>query len=58
MTQEELARRANFDVTGLRRIETGKVDPLWSTVLRLSAALGREPGEVVALADRIRAEAG
>lgn len=54
MTQEELARRAQFDVVGLRRIENGLVDPMWSTVRRLAAALEVDPGEVVALADEIR----
>lgn len=54
MTQEELARRARFDVVGLRRIENGSVDPMWSTVRRVAAALGIEAGEVIALADEIR----
>ena len=55
MTQEELARRAGFDVTGLRRIETGKVDPMWGTIRRLADALEVAPIRVIERAEEIRA---
>ena len=56
MTQEELARRADFDVTSLRKIEAGKVDPLWSSIRRLAAAMEIRPQEVIKLAEEVQGE--
>ena len=39
-TQSELARRAGIDQADLSRIERGATDPRWSTVNRISQALG------------------
>jgi len=39
-TQTELARRAQIDQGDLSRIERGETDPRWSTVNKISAALG------------------
>jgi transcriptional regulator with XRE-family HTH domain len=39
-TQSELAQRARIDQGDLSRIERGSTDPRWSTVNRISAALG------------------
>jgi predicted transcriptional regulator len=40
LTQTELAKRAGIHQGDLSRIERGECDPRWSTVQRLSAALG------------------
>ena len=40
-TQSELARRAGIDQGDLSRIESGQSDPRWSTVTRISTALGQ-----------------
>ena len=40
LTQTELAKRAGIHQGDLSRIERGECDPRWSTVQRISAALG------------------
>lgn len=40
LTQEELARRCGMTVGGLARIEQGKAEPGWLTVIAIAAALG------------------
>jgi transcriptional regulator with XRE-family HTH domain len=40
LTQADLARRVGIDPTYLRRIENGKHDPPFSTVVRLATAVG------------------
>jgi transcriptional regulator with XRE-family HTH domain len=40
MTQEGLARAAQLSVSSVAKLERGGMDPSWSTVLRLAAALG------------------
>lgn len=40
LTQDELAEQAGIDQGDLSRIERGEIDPRWSTVQKLSAALG------------------
>lgn len=39
-SQTELAKRAQIDQADLSRIESGGTDPRWSTVNRISTALG------------------
>ena len=39
-SQEELARRSRVDQGDISRIEAGITDPRWSTVRRISEALG------------------
>ncbi len=40
LTQIELAQQAGIDQGDLSRIERGEIDPRWSTVQKLSVALG------------------
>lgn len=42
MSQEKLARKANFNSQYLSKIERGRVTPLYSTVETLCDALGVE----------------
>jgi transcriptional regulator with XRE-family HTH domain len=39
---QELAARAGISASQLSRIERGRHDPSWSTIVRLFAALGKE----------------
>lgn len=43
LTQAELARRMGRDQTYIARVEGGKRDPRWETVLDFARALGLEP---------------
>ncbi len=49
MTQEQLARTAGISLRQMVRIEKNEVEPRFSTILKLAAALKAEPSE---LADR------
>jgi predicted transcriptional regulator len=40
MTQQGLAVAAGLSVSFVGKLEAGKVDPSWSTVIRLARALG------------------
>lgn len=40
LTQEALARAANLALSTIAKMETRAIDPEWSTVQRLSRALG------------------
>jgi transcriptional regulator with XRE-family HTH domain len=40
MTQQGLAVAAGLSVSFVGKLEAGKVDPTWSTVIRLARALG------------------
>lgn len=55
LTQEAVAHRADLDTTTVSRIERALLDPLWSTIERMADGLGVAPLEVVALAERLRA---
>ena len=46
MTQEGLARAADITVAGYRKIEYGQVNPTWTTVGRIAAALGLSLAEL------------
>jgi transcriptional regulator with XRE-family HTH domain len=47
MTQEQLARTAGISSRQLVRIESNKVEPRFSTILKLAGALGVEPSTLV-----------
>jgi transcriptional regulator with XRE-family HTH domain len=47
MTQEQLARAAGISARQLLRIEKNEVEPRFSTILTLAAALKVEPSELV-----------
>jgi transcriptional regulator with XRE-family HTH domain len=56
-SQEELASRADIHITAIGGLERGVRNPSYSTLVRLSQALGMKPGELVTLADEIREKA-
>ena len=47
MTQQDLAELASLTVSTISRIEAGKEEARFSTVKKLAAALGVEPGALV-----------
>lgn len=53
-SQEELASRADIHITAIGGLERGVRNPSYSTLVRLSAALGMQPGELVSLGDELR----
>jgi len=54
MTQEDLAHRAETDLTQVGGVERGVRNPSYTTLLRLAGALGTSVGELTTLADRLR----
>jgi transcriptional regulator with XRE-family HTH domain len=52
ITQEELAYKANLTISGMARIERGRSNPGWTTVLAIAGALG------ITLQDLARATEG
>jgi transcriptional regulator with XRE-family HTH domain len=54
-TQEALAHDAGLTVNALSRIERGRANPAWTTVLQIADALGLSLSE---LARRVDDEAG
>lgn len=52
LSQEELAKKAGISRVAITRLETGKVDARFQTVRKLAAALGVEPTELTAEAER------
>ena len=46
-TQERLAREAGISQKALSKIENDDVEPRFSTIIRLAAALGVDPSEFV-----------
>jgi transcriptional regulator with XRE-family HTH domain len=56
LSQEALADAADIHITHLGGLERGVRNPSYATLLRLSKALGIEPGELVGLADELRSE--
>ena len=57
LTQEQLAEGAATDLTQIGGIERGIRNPSYTTLMRIAGALEQPLGEVVALADRIAADA-
>lgn len=47
LTQEELAQRSGVAEATISRIETGQQEARISTIRKLAAALGVEPGELI-----------
>lgn len=54
MTQEDLAHRAETDLTQVGGVERGVRNPSYTTLLRLAGALDTSVGELTTLADRLR----
>jgi transcriptional regulator with XRE-family HTH domain len=54
LSQEELADAAGMHVTHVGGLERGVRNPSYTTLVRLSRALGVEPGGLVSVADEIR----
>jgi transcriptional regulator with XRE-family HTH domain len=53
LTQRDLARSADMNVTQISHIERGRANPAWGTVKRIAAALGLPVSEVAARAERL-----
>jgi transcriptional regulator with XRE-family HTH domain len=53
MSQEDLAHQADVHPTWVSHLESGRNNPSWATVQRLSQALGVKLSEVAALAEKI-----
>lgn len=53
MSQEELAEAAGTDLTQVGGIERGVRNPSYTTLLRLSGALGTSVGKLTTLADQL-----
>jgi transcriptional regulator with XRE-family HTH domain len=47
LTQQQLAQRAASDYTYISRVERGRIDIGWSTLLRLLRALDASLGDLV-----------
>jgi transcriptional regulator with XRE-family HTH domain len=54
LSQEQLAERAGTDLTQIGGIERGVRNPSYTTLVRLAAALEKNAGEIVSLADELR----
>jgi transcriptional regulator with XRE-family HTH domain len=53
LTQEQLADRADTDLTQIGGLERGTRNPSYATLVRLAAALDTTVGSITTLADRI-----
>jgi transcriptional regulator with XRE-family HTH domain len=53
LTQEELAERVNFHESYISVIESGRRNPTWVTVLKISHGLGTRPAELIRRADEL-----
>lgn len=58
LSQEQLAERAETDLTQVGGVERGVRNPSYTTLLRLATALETSVGELTTLADRLRGRAG
>ncbi len=56
LTQRELARAADINVTWLSHIEAGRPNPAWGTVARIAAALDAPISEIARRSERLDAE--
>lgn len=56
LTQEQLAERAETDLTQIGGIERGTRNPSYATLVRVAGGLEKRLGEIVSLADRLAAE--
>ena len=48
LSQRDLAEKAGVNAVTIARLEGGKQEPTFRTIRKLAAALGVEPGELVA----------
>ncbi len=55
LTQEALANQVEMHPTWISRLESGEHDPAWSTVQRISKALGVSTAELAARAETLGA---
>jgi transcriptional regulator with XRE-family HTH domain len=53
LTQEALARKADIHSTWISHVESGRINPTFGNVVRLSKGLGMELSELVARAEEI-----
>jgi DNA-binding XRE family transcriptional regulator len=53
MTQERLAHAADISMVTLARIETGRTDPRWTTLVQISEALGVDMAQLGAAATHL-----
>jgi transcriptional regulator with XRE-family HTH domain len=53
MSQEELAAEADLHPTWISHLESGRGNPAWGTVRRISSALDVRVSELAALAERL-----
>lgn len=53
LTQEGLAQKAEIHSTWISHIESGRINPTFGNVVRLSKALGMKLSELVARAEEI-----
>lgn len=53
LTQEELARRADLDPPHLAAVESGRRNPTWGTVRRISYALDLPLPELIRRAEEV-----
>lgn len=51
LSQEELGHRADIHPTWISHLESGRTNPAWGTVVRLSEALEMELSELASLAE-------
>lgn len=56
LTQRELAQAADTNETWISHIESGRTNPAWGTVARISAALGVSISELATRAEDIEAD--
>jgi transcriptional regulator with XRE-family HTH domain len=56
LSQEELAARAEVEVSLVARIEAGEADPTWGDARRIAAALGSSVDRLAALVEELEAE--
>jgi transcriptional regulator with XRE-family HTH domain len=54
ITQEALAFSSNVTVSALSRIERGRSNPVWTTLVALAEALDVTPAELIAIAEDAR----
>ncbi len=52
LRQEEVAAEAGVHVTYLSGVERGRRNPTWDVIVRLAAALGKKPSQLVARAEK------
>jgi transcriptional regulator with XRE-family HTH domain len=52
LTQEELGHAANVHATWVSRLESGKLNPAWGSIVRVAAALGVEVSTLARWAER------